>query len=88
QVLAPQVGSILPNSPVSQTSLTVGDDIVAVDNKPIQSWQDINYALADRMGESGQVNLTVNGAQGQTNVAVPIQRFMKVEAGKATNPID
>ncbi|MWL55354.1 site-2 protease family protein, partial [Escherichia coli] len=74
QVLATKVGSILPNSPVSQTSLTVGDEIVAVDNKPIQSWQDINYALADRMGESGQVNLTVNGAQGQTNVAVPIQR--------------
>ncbi len=88
QVLATKVGSILPNSPVSQTSLKVGDEIVAVDNKPIQSWQDINYALADRMGESGQVNLTVNGAQGPTNVAVPIQRFMKVEAGKATNPID
>ena len=57
------------------------------DNKPIQSWQDINYALADRPGESGQVNLTVNGA-GQTNAVESTQRFMKAELGKATNPID
>lgn len=88
QVLATKVGSILPTSPVSQTSLKVGDEIIAVDNKTVQSWQDVNYALADRMGETGQIDLTVKSAQNQATVAVPISHFMKVAPGKATNPID
>ena len=89
QMLATKVGSILPNSPVSHTGLVVGDEIVAVDKKPTQSWQDVNYALADRMGETGQITLSIKNMQGNHQVVVPIREFMKTQQpNQATNPID
>lgn len=87
-VLSTKIGAITPNSPVSQTSLQVGDEITRVDQKPVQSWEDINYALADRMGETGRVALTIANSQGKHEVQVPIQRFMKSDEGKSSNPID
>ncbi|MFW2176234.1 MULTISPECIES: RIP metalloprotease RseP [unclassified Moraxella] len=88
EVLATKVGSIVPNSPVSHTSLQVGDEITQVDGENVQSWQDINYSLADRMGETGNVQLTVQNLKGQANIAVPISQFMKTEIGSSNNPID
>jgi regulator of sigma E protease len=88
KILATKVGSILPNSPVAHSSLQVGDEITQIDQKPVQSWQQVNYALADRMGETGSVALTVSNTQGIRDVQVPITQFMKTEEGKSNNPID
>lgn len=87
-VLSTKIGSIAKNSPASQTSLQVGDEIVAIDQKPVQNWQDINYALANRMGETGSIQLTVNRQQQSENVAVPIQQFMQTKDGSSESPID
>ena len=51
QDLATKIGTIIPDSPVAQTVLQKDDEIIAVDNHRVQSWEDINFALADRMGE-------------------------------------
>lgn len=79
--LATKIGTIIPNSPAAQTTLQKDDEIVAVDGKHIESWEDINFALADRMGEYGTIALTVKPANSQVEnvVQVPIQHFMQTE---------
>lgn len=88
KILATKIGTIAPNSPASHSSLKIGDEITAIDGKKVESWQDINYALADKMGETGSIPVTVSNAAGSSQVAVPIDKFMKSENGKSTNPID
>ena len=80
QDLATKIGTIIPDSPVAQTVLQKDDEIIAVDNHRVQSWEDINFALADRMGEYGTIAITVKPAQNPqtpTTVSVPIQHFMQ-----------
>lgn len=47
------------SAPADQSGLAVGDKIVAIDGKKTEDWQAVTYALADRMGESGQVAVSV-----------------------------
>lgn len=88
EVLSTKIGSITEHSPVSQTALKVGDEIVAIDKKSVQSWQDINYALADRMGETGTIAVTVYRQNQTEQIAVPVTQFMQTKDGKTQNPID
>lgn len=84
--LATKVGSILPNSPASHTSIQVGDEITAIDGKAVNSWENINYALADRMGETGNIQVTVTNPAGSTvQHAMPVHQFMKATDNQ---PID
>lgn len=62
EMLRPIVGQVLPTSPAAVAGLQTGDEIVAIDGKPIQDWEAINYALIDRMGESGELKLTVRSS--------------------------
>ena len=91
-MLATKIGSIAPNTPASHAALAVGDEITAIDQTRVQNWQDINFALADRMGETGKIVLTVSNAQGTHDVAVPITRFLQAEnhhdKQTAESPID
>lgn len=92
-MLATKIGSIAPNTPASHVALAVGDHITAIDHTRVQNWQDINFALADRMGETGDIVVTVNDAQGPRDVAVPIAHFLQTkhqtDARAATeSPID
>ena len=91
-MLATKIGSIAPNTPASHAALAVGDEITAIDQTRVQNWQDINFALADRMGETGKIILTVSNAQGTHDVAVPITRFLQAEnhhdKQTAESPID
>lgn len=91
-MLATKIGSIAPNTPASHAALAVGDEITAIDQTRVQNWQDINFALADRMGETGKIVLTVSNAQGTHDVAVPITRFLQAENNHdkqaAESPID
>lgn len=51
-----RVGKILPDSPAS-SALVVGEKITAIDGKDITTWEEVNYALAHRMGETGQLDI-------------------------------
>lgn len=57
QYLIPKVGNVLPDSPVSQTHLRPGDELLAIDNKPVSSWEDVNLVLADLIGDSGTITV-------------------------------
>ncbi|WP_028858706.1 RIP metalloprotease RseP [Psychrobacter phenylpyruvicus] len=54
-----RIGSILPDTPAATVNLPKGDKIVAVDGYKVQTWEEINYRLADRMGETGTVSIAL-----------------------------
>lgn len=54
-----RIGSVLPQTPAATVNLPKGDKIVAVDGHNVQTWEEINYRLADRMGETGTVSLAL-----------------------------
>ncbi|WCN12535.1 RIP metalloprotease RseP [Marinomonas mediterranea] len=57
QHLAPKMGSIQENSPAAQTSMSKHDEIVQIDGRSVESWEDINFVLADLIGKSGQFQI-------------------------------
>ncbi len=57
--LATKVGQILPNTPAASAQLPVADKIIAIDGHDVQTWEEINYRLAGRMGETGNINVTL-----------------------------
>ncbi|WP_264480671.1 RIP metalloprotease RseP [Psychrobacter sp. I-STPA6b] len=54
-----RIGEVLPDTPAAVAQLPVGDKIVAIDGHPVQTWEEVNYRLADRMGESGTLQVDV-----------------------------
>ena len=57
--LATRIGAVLPDTPAAAVALTVGDKIISVDGQPVQTWEEINYRLANRMGEAGTIAVGV-----------------------------
>ncbi len=56
--VAPVIGSILPESPAWQVGLRAGDEIVSVDGNDTTLWQHVTMAMLDRLGETGQLQIT------------------------------
>jgi regulator of sigma E protease len=76
--VAPLLNAALPETPAAAADIQRGDEIVAVDGEPVQTWQEITLALANRMGESGQIELQLarNGG-GQRAVSLPIDHWQQ-----------
>lgn len=92
-----RVGSVLPGTPAAAVNIPEGDKIVAVDGHKVQTWEEVNYRLADRMGETGIIGLSladmsqVNNAQQAStslkinDVDVPVTDFMQgTQSGQDT----
>lgn len=71
-----RIGKVLENTPAA-TQLKVGDKITAIDGKSTETWEKLNYALVDRVGETGQINVQFNRGGEQKTAALPIQEFIK-----------
>lgn len=71
-----RVGKVLPNTPAA-TQMQVGDKITAIDGQSTDTWEKLNYALVNRVGETGQINVQFLRGDEQKNVALPIQDFIK-----------
>lgn len=78
ETLRPVIGRVLPQTPAAVAGIETGDEIVAVDGKPVTDWEGINYALIDRMGESGELTLTLRpGAGGEPRqLSLTLDRFL------------
>lgn len=61
-----RIGSVLPDTPAAVVNLPIGDRVVAVDGHEVKTWEEINYRLADRMGETGAVSLSLQKVAQQT----------------------
>ncbi len=78
-----RIGSIVPNSFAQTAQMQAGDMISAIDGKSVNNWEAINYKLADYMGETANISVTVTPYQGDTaqhttkNYQVAIKEFMQ-----------
>lgn len=81
-----KIGRIVHQSPSASSGLQVGDKIVAVDGTDVATWQDINYRLVDRMGETGVITLTTERAGTKGETAITVSEFMQGEQ-KGLDPL-
>ena len=63
RTLIPQVGEVMPESPVAMAGLQPGDEIVAVDGEDTPSWQAVNMELLSYIGDSGFITLSVKSGE-------------------------
>ena len=52
QTVAPKIGAIKDTSPLAQSHLQAGDELVAIDGQAVNSWQDVNLVLASLIGKT------------------------------------
>ncbi|RBP81892.1 RIP metalloprotease RseP [Marinomonas rhizomae] len=55
QSIAPKVGQIEQNSPVAQTQIQPGDELISVAGESVVSWEDVNLVLAGLIGKTGTI---------------------------------
>ncbi len=60
--LAPVVHSVVDESPADAAGLQPGDEIVSVDGTETLMWQQVTMKLLERLGETGEIELTVSPA--------------------------
>ncbi len=77
------IGSISPDTPASRAGLRVDDKIVAIDDQPITSWQNLVSYVSSRANQ--QITITVERAQGSIenlNVDIEAKQVNGVEIGR------
>lgn len=72
-----KIGKIVEASPASQVDLRIGDKITAIDGKATPTWEKLSYALLDRVGETGQVQVDIERDGQQLSKQVPIENFVR-----------
>ncbi len=79
--IAPVVNGLTQDSAAANAGLEVGDEILAVDGEETFIWQHAVLQMLGRLGESGQMNLTVAPADGGSTriVSIPIDAWMARE---------
>ncbi|APR70226.1 MULTISPECIES: RIP metalloprotease RseP [Acinetobacter] len=80
-----RIGKIMPDTVAAQVDLQVGDKVVAVDGQSTPTWEKLNFALINRIGESGQVSVVVDREGSEKQFNLPIQNFLK---DQSQSPLD
>ncbi len=85
--IAPVINGVVPDSPAQIAGLEKGDEIVAVDGQETIIWQQVTLQMLNRMGETGDLNLTIKPARGGglQDIEVPISGWLSNDT--APNPI-
>ncbi|MEX2131156.1 MAG: RIP metalloprotease RseP, partial [Pseudohongiellaceae bacterium] len=86
--IAPVVHSVVEPSPAATAGLKSGDEIVAVDGTETIIWQHVTMQLLSRLGETGEINLTIKpgNTTGTMPVIISIQDWLAVES--APDPLE
>lgn len=72
-----RVGKVLPNTPAAAVQMQAGDKITAVDGTQVSTWERLNYALVDRVGETGNIQIQAERDGQFKNFSLPIQSFLR-----------
>jgi regulator of sigma E protease len=56
---APVIGEVTPDSIAEVAGLEAGQEIIAVDGSPTNTWQALSFALLERIGDSGPIRFEV-----------------------------
>ncbi len=79
QQVRPVVGAVESGSLAAQAGMAVDQEIVAVNGKPVSGWGEVNLQLVRRLGESGQLDVTVRevGTSAERHLQIPLQNWLK-----------
>jgi regulator of sigma E protease len=85
ETLKPVIGRVLPQTPAAVAGIESGDEILAIDGKAVRDWEGINYALIERMGESGELTLRLQPQAGgePRELVLVLKHFL---SGKEVDP--
>ncbi len=85
--IAPVIGGVMNESPAATAGLREGDEIVAVDGVETIIWQQVTLRMLARMGETGDLTLTVDPANASAlrDVRIPLSGWMRGET--EPNPV-
>ncbi|MCH4242720.1 RIP metalloprotease RseP [Acinetobacter gerneri] len=72
-----RVGKVLPNTPAAMVDMQAGDKVLSIDGTPTSTWEKLNYALVDRIGETGQIQVVADRNGQEKTFQLPIQDFLK-----------
>lgn len=75
--LAPMIDSVAPNSIAANAGLTAKQEIMALNNEPIMSWRDFQYAMMPLIGSQETITLTVKSLDNgyQRHVLIPLSNW-------------
>ena len=82
-----RVGKVLPNTPAATVQMSVGDKITAVDGTPVTTWEKLNFALVDRVGETGAIEVQADRNGQIQTFKLPIQNFLKDQSQSALDSL-
>jgi regulator of sigma E protease len=82
-----RVGKVLPNTPAAAVQMNVGDKITAVDSTPVTTWEKLNFALVDRVGETGSIEVQADRNGQIQTFKLPIQNFLKDQSQSALDSL-
>lgn len=63
--LAPIIGDVPKDSPAYNAGLSLGKEIIAIDNRNTATWEDIAMALVSQLGDKKNITITVRNLQTQ-----------------------
>lgn len=82
--LSTRIGQILPESPAATSGLVVGDRLVSINTKSVETWQETAYALATNMGETTTINVGIERDGKLHEAGVQVENFMQPSADSRT----
>ena len=82
-----RVGKVLPNTPAAAVQMNVGDKITAVDGTPVTTWEKLYFALVDRVGETGSIEVQADRNGQIQTFKLPIQNFLKDQSQSALDSL-
>ncbi|WP_374253063.1 RIP metalloprotease RseP [Acinetobacter brisouii] len=82
-----RIGKVMPETPAAIAGLQVGDKVVAIDGKTTPTWEALNFALVDRAGETGQIQVQAEHQGQLKNFSLSIQHFLKDQTQSALDTL-
>jgi regulator of sigma E protease len=83
----PVIGPVAPESIAARTGLRTGDEVVAVDGKPVEGQRDVIFALLDAMSANGTVRLELRGEDAAPRTAT-LSVSDRAERRRLTEPAE
>lgn len=80
-----RVGKVLADTPAAAAQMQVGDKITAIDGTPVTTWEKLNFALVDRVGETGKIQVQAERAGEIKTFSLSIQNFLN---NQSQSPLD
>lgn len=78
QSIVPKVGEIIKNTPIEQTNIQVGDELLAINGEVVHSWEDVNLVLASLIGQTRSITVRyqVEGLSSQQEEIVRLNAWL------------